>query len=58
MFSKKHYIAIAKVIKSLHNSALKDYEVAIVTSRFVTMFEKDNSKFNTIKFVRAIFDSD
>ena len=57
MFTRKHYKAIAKVLKSeLNNQVNIDYvtfEGIIV--RCMSMFEKDNDNFNSEKFYQAIY---
>lgn len=59
MFTKEHYIEIAKVLKDAETTPLASVGGRLLLSKvvqdFVLMLEKDNSKFDAEKFLDIIY---
>jgi len=63
MFTQRHYNEIAKILKKHEDSASSLYPMyirnkyfpAYLIEDFVLLFEHDNPKFNTTKFLNAIY---
>ena len=57
MFTKEHYIAVAKVLHCNKSTVLYDNQVLFskVVQDFVSLFEKDNKKFDAEKFLDIIY---
>ena len=57
MFTQQHYTKVAKVLK--HNKVTYMYSSKVLFAKtvqdFVSMFEKDNKKFNAEKFLDVIY---
>ena len=51
MFTKRHYEAIAKVIRDIDDPMIKSK----VANAFSNMFKGDNGKFRVIRFHDAVF---
>jgi len=59
MFSKNHYVTLAKALKDINKCALvDDVTMSLVVRKLANVLEKDNSKFDDIKFIRAVYKSD
>lgn len=54
-FSQKHYIEIAKLLKSLNGKA-QGCKIALcdVDEAFINLFSEDSNKFNKAKFLKAL----
>jgi hypothetical protein len=54
-FSQKHYIEIAKFLKSL-NSESRGCQIALIDldKAFIRLLSEDSSKFDKTKFLKAI----
>lgn len=48
-FSRQHYEEVAKIIKGLSSSSLRDE----LCGKFTTLFTKDNSRFDEVRFKEA-----
>ena len=58
MFTKEHYIKIAKVLKgrvAIMTSSEGSFMRSGTVQAFVVMFEKDNKKFDKEKFLDEIY---
>ena len=49
MFTKRHFITIAKIIRDVSNPT----ERARIASKFALLFNQENPKFNQMKFQEA-----
>lgn len=60
MFTKEHYVEIAKILKENRLSAMTEYPLpmqvnAKIVQNFVSLFEKDSSNFDAERFLDAIY---
>jgi len=61
-FTAQHYVKVAEVIRGIPNENISSGEPAVtkgqIIKAFREMFEKDNPKFDSIKFVDACYTED
>ena len=56
MFTTRHYLAIGKTLQEIIKTNTVDADVmGIIVRKFADTFEKDNEKFDDIKFTKFVF---